>query len=257
MLEALLRKRVLFFITLSLVVFFVGGCAPPARPASGDTVAKPTAMPKDTLTGTPKPTPTAAPKVAATNTPEPTLAKAEAKVGTALEWYPIAEQVASEWQSDAVLDSVVGGNIAGDGSTLPCDGKAESWAYSFLSISAQKRLAVRVTHGAMNLKQEAELTFLGKPLTSEAIAFFSGLYPASDWKIDSTQAVQVANELFDKKYSIEPQGIVSYAMFNTKYLDILTQKTPNWMYWVISYDPERYPFQVTMDARTGEVKDRP
>jgi hypothetical protein len=46
-------------------------------------------------------------------------------------------------------------------------------------------------------------------------------------------------------------------MFNTKYLDILNNKTPNWMYWALSYDPEKYPSQVTMDACTGEVKQRP
>lgn len=94
------------------------------------------------------------------------------------------------------------------------------------------------------------------PLTAQALEFYSKPYPARDWKVDSTQVAQTANALFKAKYDVEP-GQIAYVMFNTKYLDVLNNKATNWMYWVISYDPEKYPFQVTADARTGEVKDRP
>lgn len=248
-------KQILFLAVAALAV--LGACAPSPAPGSGGTAAKPTAAPKGALTGAPAPTPTAAVQAALTNTPKPTLAEPQVKRGTALEWYPLAEQVASKWQADAVLHSVVGGNIASDGSSLPCDGKAELWAYSFTSLSAEKKLTVHIQGGTVSLQQEEALKHLGvSPLPPEAKALYSNLYPSSDWKVDSTQAAQAANALFKEKYRVEP-NIISYVMFNTKYLDVLKNETPNWMYWVISYDPEKYPFQVTLDARSGEVKERP
>jgi len=189
--------------------------------------------------------------------PQPTAVKPIAKVGSALEWYPIAEKEAIAWQNDAVLHSVVGGNIAMDGSSLPCDGRAELWTYSFVSVATQKKLTVSVQAGALSSKGERALTRVdGQPLTQEDLEFYSHLYLSSDWKVDSTQAAQVSNPLFKAKYNVEPR-LISYVMFNTKYLDFVNNKATNWMYWVISYDPDKYPFQVTMDARTGEVKERP
>nr|MBC7244674.1 hypothetical protein [Chloroflexota bacterium] len=72
--------------------------------------------PSTTPTEKPAATPTARPSP----TPQPTVLKPLAKVGSALEWYPIAEKEAMAWQGDAVLHSVVSGNIASDGSSLPC-----------------------------------------------------------------------------------------------------------------------------------------
>lgn len=206
---------------------------------------------------TPAEKPAASPTARPSQIPQPTMVKPTAKVGSALEWYPIAEKEAIAWQSDAVLHSAVGGNIAMDGSSLPCDGRAELWTYSFVSTATQKKLTVSVQAGALSSKSESALTRLdGQPLTQEDLEFYSHLYSSSDWKVDSTQAAQVSNPLFKAQYNVEPR-LISYVMFNTKYLDVLNNKAINWMYWVISYDPEKYPFQVTMDARTGEVKERP
>lgn len=229
-------RALLLWAVLVVGVVAMGSCGPGTTPAE-----KPTASP------TPWPS----------QTPQPTAVKPIAKVGSALEWYPIAEKEAIAWQSDAVLHSVVGGNIAMDGSSLPCDGRAELWTYSFVSVATQKKLTVSVQAGALSSEAESALTRLdGQPLTQEDLELYSHLCLSSDWKVDSTQAAQISNPLFKAKYNVEPR-LISYVMFNTKYLDFLNNKTINWMYWVISYDPEKYPFQVTMDARTGEVKERP
>jgi len=103
---------------------------------------------------------------------------------------------------------------------------------------------------------EDELKFMGQPVNEEGLAYYSDLYPSSDWKVDSTQVTEVANEQFRAEYDQEPAH-VAYLMFNTKYLDVINNKTIPWMAWAISYDPERTPFGLTMDARTGEVKYRP
>lgn len=229
-----------------LVALIIGGllltaCGPQGAP----TQAVPTAKPAATVAARPS------------STPRPAPTKAATKVGTALEWYAIAEQAAVAWQADAVLHSAVGGNIAGDGSSLPCDGKAELWTYDFVSVVAQKTLTVGVRAGAVSSKGDSALTRPdGSPLTAQDLEFYSQLYAAGDWKVDSTQAAQTTNVLFKAKYNVEP-GHIAYVMFNAKYLDVLNNKATNWMRWVISYDPEKYPFQVKVDARTGEVKDRP
>ena len=231
---------------LLLVALIIAGLLLTACGRQGtSTQAAPTAKPAATVAARPS------------STPRPTLTKPAVKLGTELEWYAIAEQAAAGWQADAVLHSVIGGNIAGDGSSLPCDGKAELWTYDFVSVAAQKTLMVGVRAGAVSSKGDSALTRPdGAPLTPQDLEFYIQLYAAGDWQVDSTQAAQTTNMLFKAKYNVEPEDI-SYVMFNTKYLDVLNNKATNWMRWVISYDPEKYPFQVKVDARTGEVKDRP
>jgi hypothetical protein len=235
------RRQKPLLAVLMIAGLLLGACGPRGTP----TQAVPTARQMPTVGARPS------------STPRPAPTKPAVKQGTALEWYPIAEQVALGWQADAALRSATGNNIAGDGSSLPCDGKAELWTYTFVSVAAQKTLTVGVRAGAVSSKADSVLTRLdGAPLTQQDLEFYSQLYRASAWKVDSTQLAQTANELFKAKYNVEP-GQIAYVMFNTKYLDVLNNKATNWMYWVISYDPEKYPFQVTVDARTGEVKDRP
>lgn len=236
------RRQNPLWVVLVIAGFLLTACGPQGTP----TQAVPTARPTATV------------GVRPSSTARATLTKAAVKLGTALEWYSIAEPVALGWQADAVVHSAVGGNIAGDGGSLPCDGKAELWTYTFVSVAAQKTLTVGVKAGAVSSQADSDLTIMGNkpPFPPEALESYSQLYPAADWKVDSTQAAQTANALFKEKYSVEPSSI-SYVMFNSKYLDVLNNKARNWMRWVISYDPEKYPFQVTLDARTGEVKSRP
>jgi hypothetical protein len=236
------RRQKALLGVLIMAGLLLAACGPKGAP----TQAVPTARPTRT------------PGASPSSTPRPTLTKQAVKLGTALEWYPVAEQAALAWQADAILHEADGNNIAGDGGSLPCDGKAEQWSYAFVSVAAQKTLSVYVRAGKVSSQGDTALTWMGSPppLSAEALEFYSQLYPASDWKVDSTQVAQTANGLFKAKYNVEP-GNIAYVMFNTKYLDVLANKATNWMYWVISYDPEKYPFQVKVDARTGEVKNRP
>ncbi len=238
---AVLRRQKPLLLVLIIAALMLAACGQQATPTQTPPTTRPTATAGARPSRTPQPTPT----------------KLALKVGTALEWYSIAEQAAREWQADAVLHSAVGGNIAGDGGSLPCDGRAELWTYDFVSVVAQKTLTVGVRAGTVSSKGDSAITRPdGSPPTPQDLEFYSQLYAAGDWKVDSTQAAQTTNVLFKAKYNVEP-GHISYVMFNTKYLDVLNNKATNWMLWVISYDPEKYPFQVTLDARTGEVKDRP
>ena len=236
------RRQKPLLVVLVIAGLLLAACGPQGKP----TQVMPTARPTRTAGASPS------------KTPGPTATKAAVKVSTALEWYPIAERAALAWQADAVLQEADGNNIAGDGGSLPCDGRAEQWSYGFVSVAAQKTLSVYVRAGAVSSQADSALTWMGSPppLSPEALEFYSQLYAARDWKVDSTQVAQTANELFKAKYNVEP-GQIAYVMFNTQFLDVLANKTTKWMYWVISYDPEKYPFQVKVDARTGEVKNRP
>ncbi|MDI7275324.1 MAG: hypothetical protein QME94_05050 [Anaerolineae bacterium] len=229
-------------LVAAAAVALMAGCSPQSGPQAGPaaTVAVPAAA------GTQAPGPSA--------TPEP--ARPSAQVGSALEWYPMAAEIAQGWQPDAVLHSVVGGNVASDGSSLPCDGRAELWNYTFVSVGARKNLQVFVRGGKVDSQLEDDLKAMGQPVDDESIQYYTDLCPSGDWKVDSTQATEVANREFRARYNQEP-GIVSYVMFNAKYMDLINNKTIPWMYWNIAYDPERTPFSLTLDARTGEVKERP
>jgi hypothetical protein len=217
----------------------------------------------------PTPSPAAAPRAQATvvpspgqanktpqGLPQPTSSAPSGSVGSALEWYPLVDKAAKEWQSDAVVNAVIGGNIAAGGGSLPCDGKAERWNHTFVSVAAQKKLQIAVQGGVLGPQTESALTTPdGKALSEKDLEPYKDTYTASDWKVDSTQAATAANALFTAKYTVEPKTI-SYVLFNNKTVD-MTGKTVNWMRWIVSYDPEKYPFQVTLDARTGEVKAQP
>jgi hypothetical protein len=244
-------------LLLAMIGLLLSGCAPKAVPTERPPpVTRPTNTSQPTARATTAP-PTPAKPATRPATAVPTFGKPSTQVGTALAWYPTAERVALARQGDAVLYSVVGGNIASDGSSLPCDGKAELWTYSFVSVAAQQTLVVALRGGAVASQGSSPLTRLdGQPLTTQDLEMYSGLYPTADWKVGSPQATQTANVLFQARYNVEPRHI-SYVWFNTKYLDFINNTKTNWMYWVLSYDPEKYPFQVTLDARTGEVKERP
>lgn len=150
-----------------------------------------------------------------------------------------------------MLTKAIGGNIARDGSTLPCDGKAQQWDYEFFSLAAKKMYQVFVVDGAVTLKKEYGIKSSDPNWVpdQETLELYTGLYPVSDWKIDSTAAAEKANAIFKDKYGIEPRHI-SYVLFNGK--NIFTKKKQE-MEWSIAYDPEHYPCKVTIDARTGEV----
>jgi len=217
-------------------------CGPKATPA-------PTATP-----------PAAVPPTQRATTPatgvQPTGPAPSGSVGSALEWYPLVDKAAKEWQPDAVVNVVIGGNIAAGGGSLPCDGKAERWNYTFVSAAAQKKLQIAAQGGVLDPQTESALTTPdGKTLSEKDLELYKDTCTASDWKVDSTQAATAANALFTAKYTVKPKTI-SYVLFNNKTVD-MSGKTVNWMRWIISYDPEKYPFQVTLDARTGEVKAQP
>jgi hypothetical protein len=236
------RRQKALLVVLIIAGFLLAACGSQATPTQAPPAARPTRTPGASPSKTPYPTPT----------------KAVVTLGTALEWYPVAEQAALAWQADAVLTAADGNNISRDGGSLPCNGQAEQWSYSFASVAAQKTLSVYVRAGTVSSQMDSALTYMGStpPLSAEVLALYSELYPASDWKVDSTQVAQTTNALFKAKYNVEPEQIV-YVLFNTKYLDVLNNKATNWMYWVISYDPEKYPFQVKVDAQTGAVKNKP
>ena len=67
-------------------------------------------------------------------------------------------------------------------------------------------------------------------LPAGVLALYTQLYPASDWKVDSTQAAQTTHALFKDKYGVEP-GTVSYVMFNSQYQDAVKNTFTNWMRW--------------------------
>jgi hypothetical protein len=235
-------------ILLLAAALLLSACAPKA--ASTQTpqqAARPTSTSR----------PATAQPAARPATAVPTFGKPTTSAGTALGWYPVAEKAALAWKADAVVYSVVGGNTSRDGSSLPCDGKAEQWTYSFVSVSAKESLTVYVVGGAVSSQGGSALTRPdGSPYTQGDLEQYIGLYPTADWKVDSAAAIQTANVPFQAKYNVEPRN-VAYVWFNGKYLDIINDKATNWMRWVLSYDPEKYPFQVTLDALTGEVKARP
>lgn len=231
------------------------GCAPSAAKATPASAPTARASSAPQTAGTAKPAATlAGPRPSATPRPlQPTT-----KACSALQCLPIAQKRAQAWQADAVLTTVIGGNIAVDGSSLVCDGKAETWSYEFVSISAGKKLRVSVEQGAFKSQMESEIKdYAGKPIPKADLEkMYAGLLPLSAWKVDSTQAVETTNELFRAKYNVEPR-LISMILWNTQWADLLSGKVTPWVRWVISYGPEQYPFQATVDAGSGEVKERP
>ncbi|MCL6430336.1 MAG: hypothetical protein K6V36_05675 [Anaerolineae bacterium] len=231
------------------------GCTPPVAKATPTSVPAARVSSTPQTAGTAKPTATlVGPRPSATLRPlQPTT-----KACSALQCLPIALKQAQAWQADAVLTTVIGGNTAVDGSRLVCDGKAETWSYKFVSISAGKDLTVFIEQGAFKTQMESEITdYAGKPFPKADLEkMYAGLLPLSAWKVDSTQAVETTNELFRAKYNVEPR-MIGMILWNTKWADLLSGNVTPWVRWVISYDPERYPFQATVDAGSGEVKERP
>ena len=242
--SVLSRVRILVSV-LSIVILATVGCKPETTPSAAE---KPT--------GTPHAGPVAASTGSQSATQESTAADSAAsggQVASAMEWYAMAEDAALAWQADAVLISAVGGNRAADLSPLPCDGNAGLWTYSFVSVAARKRLQVAVRGGTVSILGDNDLKHGGKPYTDEEMLWVKDLYPAGDWKVDSTQAAETANARFKEKYSTTPDHI-AYTMFNSKRANMSNMTLTNDMYWVISYDPERYRFQVNIGARTGEER---
>ena len=243
--DSVIPRAKILVSALSLIVLATVGCKPETTPSAAE---KPT--------GTPHAGPVVASTDAKSETQEPTSAGPAAsggQVASAMEWYAMAEDAALAWQADAVLISAVGGNRAADLSPLPCDGNAGLWTYSFVSVAARKKLQVAVRGGTVSILGDSDLQRGGKPYTDEEMLWVKDLYPAGDWQVDSTQAAETANARCEEEYSTTPDHI-AYTMFNSKRMNMSNMTLTNDMYWVISYDPEKYRFQVNIDARTGEER---
>ncbi len=196
------------------------------------------------------PSVTAAPTAVAPTAAAPD--ESQASVATAMGWFPVAEEIASAWQADAVLTSINGNSNGIYAGALPCDGTSDIWGYEFVSVATRTGLSISVRGGEVVRQRERELTRLGKPYTDDDMLWITDLYPTTDWAVDSARAVSLANELFREKHGQEPTG-AAYVLFNGKAMDMVNNSLSNWMRWVISYDPEGPSMQVDIDARTGEV----
>ncbi len=232
-------------LLLGVIVLILVGCKPTPTPAKAVTAASETRPPAPTKAETKSLPPTRPP---ASPTP------AAAQRATAKAWYAIAEQRALQWQGDAMLTMVDGNNILADGSTGPADGKADLWTYTFASVQARKKLSVSVRGGKIHTENERELKHLGEPITDEALVLYQGLYPASDWQVDSDRALELAWPSYKERYT-DPPTLVVYVLFNKKDIGLTDELTPN-MSWHIGLDPghDRLKVGVDIDARTGKVK---
>ena len=183
---------------------------------------------------------------------------------TAKTWYPIAEEVAMDWQEDAVLTSVTGNNLSLSGE-YPCDGMTNRWNYYFVSVDSRMSLDITVLNGKIDRQQDNELKHGRTPYTDEDLAWKIDLYPASEWQIDSDEAAQITADLFNEERGGSYEGMITYVLFNSKDSSN-TVNSRDWikdlvndMSWVISTDSEGGPgssFQVDIDARTGKVKNQ-
>jgi hypothetical protein len=194
------------------------------------------------------------PKEAAEPAKDEPKETAKEERATAKTWYPIAEDEAMKWQPDAVLTSIVGSDLDLSGKSYPCDGKALRWYYKFTSTIALKWLEITVEQGEISNQREGELKCMGEPCTDETIVWYEDLYPASDWHIDSDEAVRVFNERFEEKHGQPHEGSAAIVFSNSKALVHPESKDlMNSMEWVASADPEGPSLQIHIDARTGEV----
>lgn len=241
-------RRLLVLLALALTLFLLTACEPTPTPDTEGASATPTkAAANADPTATPVPDPTA--------TPASEAGASGQGMVTAMAWYALAEETALKWQADAVLSAVNGGSRDGSmahlGEAIPPDGRTNLWSYTFVSSASRQRLSISIREGELIREKANDLTQAGQPVTAEDMLWYTGLYPGSDWTVDSTAAVEIATPLHVAQHGAPPEAL-TYVLFSSK------EAAPdgalsNSMRWVIGGDPEGPSFQVNIDARTGKI----
>ena len=178
---------------------------------------------------------------------------------SAMDGYETAEKAALAWNNDSVLAGVIGYTAKGSGEeNVTIDGNCASWMYDFTSLSAASEYSIFMSGN--NISKEIALP-VNKTAQSDWLNYYSGRLPDSDWKVDSTQAVQIAMPYFRAKYGMNPVSAI-YMLINSK----LNTTDNAVIYWAIDLNPPSKdlivngvqtsgyePFYVYIDAETGAV----
>jgi len=243
------RQPRMLFCLLIVGLLLVSGCAPVERRAT------PTG-PVPTRTGRPaSPAPTGGQAIPA---PTPTAGPtAGAVLGSAKEWYPVAEARAKAWQGDAFLTLIEGENVVIGIDRYevqaPFSGQVVSWVYHFFSLSQTKLYFVTVGGGQVTGVLEGELIGLSPEL-------YVGLKPVAEWRVDSTGAVEIAKRELGKKYNLtdyDPNERAKYEFFNILELQVVGDAFQNvpvmfWEVWWGGYTGHPM-YRVRVNATDGTV----
>jgi len=233
---------------LVVAVLVLSGCGPQEPPAT---------QPGQVPTGAGVPASPAPTRRQPTATERATSGPAGGVVlGSAKEWYPVAE--AKAWQGDAFLALIEGENVV-MGIDLyevqaPFSGQVASWVYHFFSPSQGKLFFVTVGGGQVTDALEGELIGLSPEQ-------YVGLKAVAEWRLDSTEAVEIAKAQLKEKYNrtdYDPNERAAYNLFNTLELQVVGdafQAVPA-MYWEVWWrgytgNPS---YRVQVDATDGRVR---
>lgn len=179
------------------------------------------------------------------------------ELGSAKDWYKIAEEKAKTWQSDAILTLAKAENVDISIDVYEVQalfsGKTLSWKYDFFSESIKKPYFVTVAKGKVTDAFQGELIGLFPDQ-------YQGLKSISEWKIDSTKAVDIAKEELKKKYNLtefDPKEKAAYTLFNSRISEVAGGKlvtTPQ-MFWEIVWGgyAGHDQYTVKIDATNGAV----
>ncbi len=163
---------------------------------------------------------------------------------TAKDWYPIAQERAKEWMSDAVPRSI-DTYISTDSS--PLDGKCNSWDYRFASKSAEGVMTVTIKDGKVEDASESN------------VARYTDYEPIdiSRWEVDSDQVAKMVVEKYEKEYGERPKGQIQYHLRNgARSIEKQGERKPEpALIWSVGIINKSSPLVVEVDANTGEYFD--
>lgn len=124
---------------------------------------------------------------------------------SAMDGFSIAEKDALSWKNDAISGSIIGG-VTDLNESIPINGKTTKWTYFFTSPSSNTtpdtRIIIVYGDGTIFNSQIG----INTELNPAGLGDYSEVYRKANWKVDSTQAVQIALPLFKTKYNMDAVG---------------------------------------------------
>jgi hypothetical protein len=168
--------------------------------------------------------------------------KTEPVRGSAKDWFEVAKLEATKWRTDSQLVEVEGTNKLLNGSaTLPIDGLAERWTYTFLSKTLLKRYVIVVEFGEITSTSAYD---------ESLVARYAYAPDISKWVINSDSAVNTVNTKAKGNDFIKdnPGAQADYL------LRFEGVNEPS-IYWTISYFPKFMGTQLSekVDGERGTI----
>lgn len=163
------------------------------------------------------------------------------EIGSAMDWYDLAEAEALKWRTDVKPIEISGDNRNGN-NYLAVDGKTNKWSYFFVSVPVLMKYKVVVEKGVVTSTNQYD-----EPLAK----LMYDMSPSRDaWAIDSTAAVDIVNKKADG------QAFLTTAKnIRANYLLKFAGDSATKIGWTISYFPDNYAqnFVVYVNGETGSL----